>query len=64
MLESSTYVDSVAKGELVPQIVMNKFTNPEDEWSLWDLEEIMERQFNFWYGEGNHNAVSKSNFPK
>ena len=58
MVESSTYMDSVAKGELVPQITLNPLANPDEEWSLLEMEEIMERSFNQWYGDASHGAVS------
>ena len=61
MLGSSTYLDSVEKGELVPQIILNPMVNPDDEWSLWEMEEIMERMFNFWYGDGKHTAYDNNN---
>ena len=61
MLGSSTYLDSVAKGELVPQIILNPMVNPDDEWSLWEMEEIMERMFNGWYGDGKHTAYDNNN---
>ena len=58
MVESSTYMDSVAKGELVPQITLNPLANPDEEWNLLEMEEIMERSFNQWYGDASHGAVS------
>ena len=58
MVESSTYMDSVAKGELVPQITLNPLANPDEEWNLLEMEEIMERNFNQWYGDASHGAVS------
>ena len=61
MVESTTYKDSLAKGELVPQILLSHFPNPEDEWSLWEMEEIMERAFNQMYGDASHNAFDNNN---
>ena len=58
MIESTTYVDSVKAGELVPQILLNPFPNPDDEWNIFEMEKIMERSFNQFYGDGSHNAVS------
>ena len=61
MVESSTYKDSVAKGELVPQILLSHFPNADDEWSIWEMEEIMERAFNQMYGDASHNAFDNNN---
>jgi carotenoid cleavage dioxygenase-like enzyme len=41
MLESPNYIDSVNAGELIPQVTLNKFTNPEDEWNFIEKTEIM-----------------------
>ena len=41
MLQSPNYVASVAAGELVPMITLNKFRTEEEEWSWWDKLEIM-----------------------
>merc|ERR1711936_234787 len=40
MLEPPNYLASVKKGELVPQMTLNKFAHPEDEWSFWEKLEI------------------------
>ena len=40
MLESPTYLASVAAGELVPQITLNKFSSEEEEWSWWEKLQI------------------------
>ena len=45
MVESSTYMDSVAKGELVPQITLNRLANGE-EWTLYEMSELMSRATN------------------
>ena len=60
MLESTTYMDSVAKGELVPQIMLNPFVNPDEDWSLIEMTEILQRQYNQWNGDMTHNGVSIS----
>ena len=57
MMESTTYMQSVAKGELVPQITLNKLAVPEEEWTLLEMEEIMEKMFNQLYGDHTNNAV-------
>ena len=36
MLESPNYLASVAAGELVPQLTLNRFSSPEEEWSWWE----------------------------
>ena len=56
-MESTTYMQSVAKGELVPQITLNKLAVPEEEWTLLEMEEIMEKMFNQLYGDHTNNAV-------
>ena len=58
MLESTTYMDSVAKGELVPQIMLNPFVNPDEDWSLFEVTEILQKQYNQWNGDMTHNGVS------
>lgn len=45
MLESPNYVASKDKGELVPQLTLNKFDNPEDEWSWWEKLQIVFKMF-------------------
>ena len=57
MIESTTYMDSVAKGELVPQITLNKLANGE-EWSLSEVSEILSRMGNQMAGDATHNGVS------
>ena len=37
MIESTTYMDSVAKGELVPQVTLNKLADPNDEWTAMEI---------------------------
>ena len=61
MIESTTYMDSVEAGVLVPQITMNKLKNPDEEWTLMDVEKIGERAINEIMGDMTHNAVSFSN---
>ena len=60
MLESTTYMDSVAKGELVPQIMLNPFVNPDEDWTLLEVAEILQHQYNQWNGDMSHNGVSIS----
>ena len=57
MIESTTYKDSVAKGELVPQITLNKLANGE-EWSLSEMSELLSRMGNQFLGDASHNGVS------
>lgn len=45
MLESPNYVASKDKGELVPQLTLNKFDNPDDEWSWWEKLQIVFKMF-------------------
>ena len=57
MVESTTYMDSVAKGELVPQITLNKLANGE-EWTLSEMSELLSRATNQMMGDHSHNAVN------
>ena len=44
MIQSTTYLDSVENGELVPQITLSPLANPDDEWSTLELGEILYKQ--------------------
>ena len=57
MIASTTYLDSTAKGELVPQITLGPLDNPDEEWGLWEMMEIMRRAENQYIGDMTHNAV-------
>ena len=60
MIQSNTYKDSVARGELVPQITLNTLANPNEEWTLFEVGEIMYRQFNQWMNlDLEHSGVSE-----
>ena len=59
MIESNTYKDSVAKGELVPQITLNTLADPNEEWSIFEVGQIMYKQFNQWLNlDLEHSGVS------
>ena len=60
MIESTTYMDSVANGELVPQITLNALANPEDEWTFLETAEMLYKMTNQWnnFGDGKHNGVN------
>ena len=60
MIESTTYMDSVANGELVPQITLNAMANPEDEWTFLEVGEMLYKMTNQWnnFGDGKHNGVN------
>ena len=60
MIESTTYKDSVERGELVPQITLNKLANPDDEWNLMEMQEIGSRSLNQMMGDMTHNSVSNN----
>ena len=57
MVESTTYKDSVKRKELVPQIMLAGFENEEDEWSIWEVAEILHRYYEQFHGDMEHNAV-------
>ena len=53
----------VAKGELVPQITLNALADPNEEWTLFEVGEIMYRQFNQWLNlDLEHSGVSSPNY--
>ena len=58
MVESTTYMDSVANGELVPQVTLNTLANPDEEWTALEIGDILYRQMTQWYGDLSSNAVS------
>ena len=58
MIQSTTYLDSVANGELVPQITLSPLANPDDEWTTLEMGDILMKQTNQIFGNGNHFAVS------
>ena len=41
MIESTTYKDSVANGELVPQITLSPLANPDEDWGPLELASIL-----------------------
>ena len=57
MIASSTYIDSMEKGELVPQFTLSTFQNPADEWTYWEYLEIMQRGNEQFNGQSEHNLV-------
>ena len=59
MIQSTTYLDSVANGELVPQITLSPLANPDEEWTTLELGEILMKQTNQIFHMGKHNGVSK-----
>ena len=58
MIESTTYMDSVRKYELVPQFTLSAFENPGDEWSLYEKLDILRRANEQFNGDMKHNMVS------
>ena len=58
MIQSTTYLDSVANGELVPQITLSPLANPDEEWTTLEMGDILMKQSNQIFGIGNHNGVS------
>ena len=58
MIKSSTYKDSVDAGEYVPQINLSKFANPEDEWNIFEMLQIMIKVLIQFFGNASYNAVS------
>jgi len=61
MVESTTYMDSVAAGELVPQVTLNKLANPDEEWTALEIGDILYRQMTQWYGDLSSNAYDNNN---
>ena len=59
MIESTTYMDSLEKGELVPMMLLGGFQNPEeDEWNMREMMEIGEKAKDQFDGKMEHNSVS------
>ena len=59
MLESNTYKDSLANGELVPQITLNPLADPNDEWTFLEVGQIMYKQLYQWLNwDLEHSGVS------
>ena len=58
MIQSTTYLDSVANGELVPQITLSPLANPDEEWTTLEMGDILMKQSNQIFGIGDHNGVS------
>ena len=49
----------MSKGELVPQITLNALADPNEEWTLFEVAEILYRQFNQWLNlDLEHSGVS------
>ena len=57
MLKSPNYVDSVEKGELVPSITLNKFNTDEEEWTWWELLQIIYKSMVTMDESGNNNPA-------
>ena len=58
MLESSTYKESVANGELVPQITLNDLADPNEEWTTLEFGQIMYKAGVQLFNMGDTAAVS------
>ena len=58
MIQSTTYVDSVERKELVPLFTLNKFDNPDEEWNTTEMREIFQRIDTQFNGNMKHNFVS------
>ena len=58
LIESTTYKDSIKAGEYVPQCNLGRFPNPNDEWSLIELLQIVLKTFDILVGTALHNSVS------
>ena len=53
----------VTQGELVPQITLNALADPNEEWTFFEVAEIMYRQFNQWLNlDPEHSGVSKPHY--
>ena len=57
MVESTTYMDSVRNKELVPMALLGTFENPEDEWNMMEIVEIMGKATDQFNGDLEHNFV-------
>ena len=59
MIESHTYKDSVAAGELVPQITLNDLADPNEEWSMLEMGQIMTKAGAQIFNMGDTAVVSR-----
>ena len=57
MIESTTYMDSVNKGELVPQVTLGALEIPEEDWNMSEMKEIIDRSNEQFHGNMEHNMV-------
>ena len=57
MLESPNYLASVAAGELVPQLTLNRFSSPEEEWSWLERLEIIYKMVTMRAFDNNNPAL-------
>ena len=57
MLKSPNYVESVEKGELVPSITLTKFNTDEEEWTWWELLQIIYKAMVTMDEHGNNNPA-------
>jgi len=61
MVESTTYMDSKKKEELVPQITLGAFQNPDDDWGMFEMMEIFDRSNEQFNGNMEHNSFDNFN---
>ena len=61
MIESTTYMDSVRKHELVPQFTLSAFDHPDDEWNFYEQLDILKRANEQFNGDMKHNLVCRNN---
>ena len=58
MIESTTYKDSVANGELVPQITLSPLADPKEEWGALEVASILTKVTAQWFNIGDSIGVS------
>ena len=58
MVHSTTYMDSKKKHDLVPELTLGSFQNPDDDWGTFEMIELIQRINEQFNGNMEHNAVS------
>ena len=58
MVQSTTYMDSKKRHDLVPEMTLGSFQNPDDDWGAFEMIELVQRMNEQFNGNTEHNAVS------
>merc|ERR1712020_648299 len=61
MIESTTFKDSVANGELVPQITLSPLADPKEEWGALEVASILTKVTAQWFNIGDSIGYDNNN---